>query len=47
MAGYEKVINKVHFQNNMGIMGLQSIHGFSDRLFNSFDLDQDGKVINL
>ena len=29
---------------NMGILGLKSAYGFSDRLFNSFDIDKDGKV---
>lgn len=28
----------------MGILGLQSVFGFSDRLFNSFDIDSDGNV---
>jgi hypothetical protein len=28
----------------MGILGLKSVYGFSDRLFNSFDIDKDGKV---
>ena len=28
----------------MGILGLRSAFGFSDRLFNSFDIDKDGKV---
>lgn len=28
----------------MGILGLTSVEGFSDRLFNSFDTDIDGKV---
>jgi hypothetical protein len=28
----------------MGILGLTSVEGFSDRLFNSFDTDTDGKV---
>jgi hypothetical protein len=28
----------------MGILGLKSAFEFSDRLFNSFDIDNDGKV---
>jgi Ca2+-binding EF-hand superfamily protein len=31
----------------MGILGLQSAFEFSDRLFNSFDIDNDGKVFFL
>lgn len=31
----------------MGILGLTSVEGFSDRLFNSFDTDRDGKVIRV
>jgi hypothetical protein len=31
----------------MGILGLYSVNEFSDRLFNSFDLDDDGKVHNI
>lgn len=31
----------------MGILGLTSIEGFSDRLFNSFDTDTDGKVYSI
>lgn len=44
MCGSEKEINRLHFEKNMGIMGLQTVYGFSNRLFNSFDIDQDGKV---
>ena len=29
----------------MGILGIQSAYGFSDRLFNSFDIDKDGSVL--
>ena len=35
------------FLKNMGILGLQSAQGFADRLFNSFDIDNDNKVIFL
>lgn len=34
------------FLKNMGILGLQSAQGFADRLFNSFDIDNDNKVEN-
>ena len=40
-------IDQLHFQRNMGIMGLQSVKGFSQRMFSSFDIDQDGKVLKL
>lgn len=42
-----EMINKITFQENMGILGLQSVFGFSDRLFNSFDIDNDGYVNQL
>lgn len=44
ISGYRDVIDKNSFQSNMGILGLTSVEGFSDRLFNSFDIDSDGKV---
>jgi hypothetical protein len=40
----KEVIDKKSFQENMGILGITSVEGFSDRLFNSFDTDTDGKV---
>lgn len=44
MSGDLEIINKTTFHENMGILGLQSVYGFSDRLFNSFDIDNDGNV---
>lgn len=44
ISGNKEHINKPTFQQNMGILGLHSVFGFSDRLFNSFDTDIDGKV---
>lgn len=44
VANYRKDIDKNSFKKNMGILGLKSAFEFSDRLFNSFDIDNDGKV---
>lgn len=44
MSGDLEVIDKATFHENMGILGLQSVSGFSDRLFNSFDIDNDKQV---
>lgn len=44
MSGSEKYINKEKFERNIGLIGLHNFSGFSARLFNSFDMDQDGKV---
>lgn len=45
MANFQNDIDMLSFERNMGIMGLQSMVGFSQRMFNSFDMDQDGKVL--
>lgn len=45
MAADKNDIEKSSFKKNMGILGLQSSFEFSDRLFNSFDIDNDGKVL--
>lgn len=47
ISSNKEQIDKDSFQQNMGILGLKSAYGFSDRLFNSFDIDKDGKVTAL
>ena len=44
VSANNKEINREMFLKNMGILGLQSAQGFADRLFNSFDIDNDNKV---
>jgi Ca2+-binding EF-hand superfamily protein len=44
LSANREIIDKAAFQENIGILGISSVEGFSDRLFNSFDTDTDGKV---
>ena len=44
VASSRNEIDRNSFKKNMGILGLKSAFEFTDRLFNSFDIDNDGKV---
>lgn len=44
IAKDQSCINKVAFKQNMGVLGLRTAELFSDRLFASFDLDDDNVV---
>jgi 1-phosphatidylinositol-4-phosphate 5-kinase len=40
----ESIISKDNFKRNMGLLGLQMMRLFSDRIFNSMDMDSDGML---
>lgn len=44
IAKDQPYINKASFKENMGVLGLRTAELFSDRLFSSFDLDDDNVV---
>lgn len=42
MAGSDKFVDQKEFNKTASRFSLSNSNGFLDRLFNSFDIDQDG-----
>lgn len=45
VSGNQQFITRETFKKNIGYLGIRSVSSFLDRMFNSFDIDEDNKVI--